>query len=244
MRTEMHAPRRFRAALMAGICAISLGAAARAMAAEASAAPMAAAVVGEVIVTAQKRSEDVQRVPMAVSVLGAEAIKQRNIQTIGDVQNEIPGFKYGEFSGTANVSIRGVGTEFVSGAGQSSVAIYIDGVYLARLYSFSMGQYDLADIEVLRGPQGTLYGRNSTAGVVNFSTTAPTHVFAAGATVGVGNYADWKAAGYVSGPLTDKIRARLYIDSEEHDGYVKNDFTGSVSVTCRRSGGDCRSTPM
>jgi iron complex outermembrane receptor protein len=227
----------FRVFLLAGSTALCVGGPG-AFAAEVAPPVGAATSVGEVIVTAQKRSENVQRVPIAISVLGAQAIKDRGIRSITDVQNEIPGFKYGEFSGTANVSIRGVGTEFVSGAGQSSVAIYVDDVYLSRLDSFGMGQYDLADIEVLKGPQGTLYGRNSTGGVANFTSTAPTSVPSAGATIGIGNYADKKAAGYISGPLgTDKVRARLYLDSEQRDGYVVNDFTGQRVGDLRAFGG-------
>src|SRR5690606_27307606 len=118
------------------------------------------------------------------------------------------------------------GTAFVSGAGQSSVAVYVDGIYILQPKSFGMVQADLANIEILKGPQGTLYGRNSTGGVVNFSTAAPTSSLAAGASVQIGNYNDRKASGYVSGPLSDNIRVRLYLDREKRDGYVRNTATG------------------
>jgi len=182
--------------------------------------------VGEVVVTAERRSENIQKVPMAVAAIGAAAIRDRNIESLDDVQSEVPGLKYGHFSGGDNVSIRGVGSAFISGAGQSSVAIYVDGVYLSQIESLGMGQADLSGIEVLKGPQGTLYGRNSTGGVVNFTTNAPTKQFSAGATVGYGNYNEQKEEGYVSGPISDRVRLRLFVENEDRDGDITNDYNG------------------
>ena len=183
--------------------------------------------VAEVVVTAERRAENIQKVPMAVAAISATAIRDRNIESLDDVQNEVPGVKFGHFSGGDNVTIRGVGSAFISGAGQSSVAIYVDGVYLSQIESLGMGQADLSGIEVLKGPQGTLYGRNSTGGVVNFTSNAPTKsTFSYGATVGYGNYNANKEEGYVSGPLSDKVRLRLFIQNEARDGDITNDDTG------------------
>lgn len=228
---------RIRALLMTGVCAFSIGALNPSLASAAEASASSPVAVGEVVVTAQKRSENIQSVPMAVSALGAAAIKQRGVQGVGDLQNEIPGFKFGEFAGAGNLSIRGVGTAFVSGAGQSSVALYVDGVYLSQPKSFGMVQSDLSDIEVLKGPQGTLYGRNSTGGVVNFTTAAPTNTLAGGASLQYGNYSDTRESGYISGPLTDRIRGRLYVEGEQHDGYVTNDYTGQRLENLNALGG-------
>ena len=212
-------------ALCATVSAYAVGVASEALAAPAP-APDMGGQVAEVVVTAQRRSENIQKVPMAVAAISAEAIRNRGIESLDDVQSQVPGLKFGHFSGGDNVSIRGVGSAFVSGAGQSSVAIYVDGVYLSQIESLGMGQADLAGIEVLKGPQGTLYGRNSTGGVVNFKTNAPTSQFSYGATVGYGNYNDIKAEGYVSGPVSDRVRLRLFIENEDRQGYTTNDFTG------------------
>lgn len=193
--------------------------------------------VAEVVVTAERRAENIQKVPMAVAAISATAIRDRNIESLDDVQNEVPGVKFGHFSGGDNVTIRGVGSAFISGAGQSSVAIYVDGVYLSQIESLGMGQADLSGIEVLKGPQGTLYGRNSTGGVVNFTSNAPTSTFSYGATVGYGNYNANKEEGYVSGPLSDKVRLRLFIQNEARDGDITNDDTGQKVNGVRSFGG-------
>lgn len=228
---------RVRAHLMTGVCALSVGAVVPSMVWAADAAANGPSAVGEVVVTAQKRSENIQNVPIAVSALGTAAIQQRGVQGLTDLQNEVAGLKFGQFSGAGNISIRGVGTAFVSGAGQSSVALYVDGIYLSQPKSFGMVQSDISDIEVLKGPQGTLYGRNSTGGVINFTTAAPTRSFSAGGSFSYGNYSDTRESGYVSGPITDKLRARLYIEGEQHDGYVTNDYTGQKLDNLNAIGG-------
>jgi len=217
--------RTFKLALSVAVSFPAIGYAGSALAADADAAS-SAPQVAEVVVTAERRSENIQKVPMAVSAIGAAAIRDRNIESLDDVQSEVVGLKFGHFSGGDNVTIRGVGSAFVSGAGQSSVAIYVDGVYLSQIESLGMGQADLSGIEVLKGPQGTLYGRNSTGGVVSFTTNAPTSRFSYGATVGYGNYNDQKEEGYVSGPVSDRVRLRLFIQNEDRQGDIINDYTG------------------
>jgi len=211
-------------ALCGTVSAYAIGHAGLAVAAADSSA--ASVQVSEVLVTAERRSENIQKVPMAVEAVSAAVIRDRGIQNLDDLQSEVTGLKFGHFSGGDNVTIRGVGSAFVSGAGQSSVAIYVDGVYLSQIESLGMGQADLSGIEVLKGPQGTLYGRNSNGGVVNFTTNAPTNHFSYGGSVGYGNYNDIKAEGYVSGPIADRVRLRLFVQTERRQGDIINDFTG------------------
>jgi iron complex outermembrane receptor protein len=228
---------RVRALLMAGVSAWAISHATSSWAATSDAVSPAETSVGEIVVTAQKRAENIQDVPIAISALTGPVIEQRGVRSVDDLQNEIPGFKFGDFAGAGNLSIRGVGTAFVSGAGQSSVAMYVDGVYLSQPKSFGMVQSDLADIEVLRGPQGTLYGRNSTGGVVAFTTARPTSTLTGGASIEGGAYDEVKGSAYISGPLGDKIRGRLYLEGEHHDGYVLNDFTGQRLMDLTGFGG-------
>ncbi|MFA5937824.1 MAG: TonB-dependent receptor [Sinimarinibacterium sp.] len=136
--------------------------------------------IEEIVVTAQKRSENLQDVPIAVSAFSAEAIRDRGIDGIADLSGQVPSLKFGEVAGGGQASIRGVGFSLVTGIGEGSVALYSDGLFLSRPGAITMLQSDVAGIEVLRGPQGTLYGRNATAGVINLITPAAPESFEAG----------------------------------------------------------------
>jgi iron complex outermembrane receptor protein len=182
--------------------------------------------VTEVIVTAQKREQNLQDVPIAINAFGAQAIKDRGIETIADLATLTPGIKFAEFSSSANVAVRGVGTTIVSGTGESSVAVHIDGVYLMQPQAYTMVQEDLGSIEVLRGPQGTLYGKNAIGGVINFISARPTAEAHFGGTALYGNYGDTKGSAYISGPITDRIRGRIFVGAERRDGYTTNNLTG------------------
>ncbi|WP_103727480.1 TonB-dependent receptor [Novosphingobium sp. HII-3] len=180
----------------------------------------------EIIVTAQRRSESVQDVPVTVNAFDAALVEERRIIDLTDLATQAPGLRFSEFANAGNISIRGIGTAFVSGNGESSVGIYIDGVAVPQTKAFGLGQFDIGAVEVLRGPQGTLYGRNSTAGVINFTSAAPTKELSSGFTVGTGNYDSVRANAFVSAPIDDKLRMRLFIEREYRDGYVRNVFTG------------------
>lgn len=180
----------------------------------------------DIIVTALKRDQKLQDVPATVNVLTSEAIADRQIGSMEDLQSQVAGLKFDPISGNSNISIRGIGTTFTTGAGENSVSLHLDGIYLSSPRGASMGQFDLGGVEVLRGPQGTLYGKNSTAGIVNFISAAPTETFEAGVTAGYGNYDRKKLEGYVSGPLSNTVRARLYAGWDERDNYSINLTTG------------------
>lgn len=182
--------------------------------------------LADIVVTAQKRSQNLQDVPATINALGAEAIKDRQINGLGDLQSAVAGLKFDPVSGNSNITIRGVGTTFSTGAGENSVSLHLDGVYLSSPQAAGLGQFDLGGVEVLRGPQGTLYGKNSTAGIVNFISAAPSREIEAGVTFGYGNYNDIRGSAYVSGPLSDSVRLRVYLDAGDRDGYVKNLQTG------------------
>ena len=182
--------------------------------------------VEEIVVTAQKRAQTIQNVPAAVSAFSAGAIEDRGIASMADLAVQLPGVKFGEFSATGTVTVRGVGTTIVSGAGENSVAVHIDGMFLSQPAALTMVQGDLGSVEVLRGPQGTLYGRNATAGVVNFISAQPSDALTYGLTAGAGNYERRYLNGYVSGALRENVRARLYLSYDERGGYAENTVTG------------------
>jgi iron complex outermembrane receptor protein len=190
-----------------------------------------------VTVTAQKREQDVVDVPIAMNVFSAEAIVARRIEGMEDLSLQVPGLTFGSIAGVGQISLRGIGFGIVSGSGENSVAVHYDGLYIANPGASEMLQSDLAQIEVLRGPQGTLWGRNATAGVVNFVSAAPTEEFEGSALVGYGNLDAVTIKGAVSGPLSDKVRARLSVEYQDRDGYIENLELGGAEGGLERIAG-------
>ncbi len=182
--------------------------------------------VEEVVVTAEKRSESVQRIPSTISALSTADIKTRGIESIDDISRMVPSVNFGKFGYSTQISARGVGMNLIAGEGESSVAVQLDGIPLSRTSMLELAQDDLSRVEFLLGPQGTLYGRNATAGVLNLITPTPPRDFEAGLTVGGGNYHQFEAKGYVGGPLNARVRARLYVGAEQHEGYIEDVTTG------------------
>ena len=187
------------------------------------------ATSADIVVTASKRSESVQRIPGAITALSGEALANRGVADVKGLATQVPNITYGEQAGAGFISIRGVGTSIDTGLTEPSVAAYIDGVYLSRATMRILQQTDLERVEVLRGPQGTLYGRNATGGAINFVTIKPSTTFKGGITGKVGNFNDLALSGYLSGPLNDggTILARISGGAERRDGTVKdlaNDF--------------------
>lgn len=135
----------------------------------------AGAQLEELVVTAQRRSESVQDVPAAITALSGAALANRGIDDVSTLQFAVPNVTFGRSLGTTQIAIRGVGRSTTTGA--PSVAVNIDGVYQPRSPSMVLAQADLDRVELLRGPQGTLYGRNANAGAINFLSVAPKAAF-------------------------------------------------------------------
>ncbi len=183
--------------------------------------------IEEIIVTAQKRSESVQEVAAAVSALGKNQIEDRGITTVADLQTSIPGLNYSENAGASMVTIRGIGMQVENGNAEPGVATHVDGFFLPRASMATLELLDLERIEVLRGPQGTLYGRNATGGVINYISAKPTQEFTGEITVGGGDWGATKMNGFVSGALVeDRLLGRLSASYSDHNGYLKNVGTG------------------
>lgn len=186
--------------------------------------------LGEVTVTAERRETTLQRTPVAVSALSAEDLRARGVADMKDLQFSIPSMSLGDSYGLARITLRGIGNENVLGGnvgGDPGIAFNVDGIVYARPQMASTAFYDLERIEVLRGPQGTLYGRNATGGSVNLVTRKPSDVLQFEASGLLGNR-DWvRGEAAVSGPIgTDQVLGRLAIHHEKADGDTRNVLTG------------------
>lgn len=179
--------------------------------------------LADIVVTAQKRAENLQKVPASVTALGSDALETRQIDSISGLQAEVPSLVVGEFYGTSLITLRGISTGLTSGAEDPSVATHINGVYQPRSRSVDSAMADLERVEVLSGPQGTLYGRNATGGVVNYVLKRPTNSFESEVTGRIGNYSRYGIQGRVTGPISDDVRILVSgIYDNQHKGYTKN----------------------
>jgi iron complex outermembrane receptor protein len=214
---------RGRLTLLAGVCAgaIAFPAYAQDAADEAD--------DNEIIVTAQRSDQRLQDVPIAVSAFNSEALEKQQIKNTSDLQLTLPNvtFTKGNFTG-ASFTIRGIGDLCVGVSCDSATAINMNDAPLANTRLFEGEFYDLAQVEVLRGPQGTLFGRNATSGVVNFRSARPKlSGFEANAEAEYGNYKGVKLKGMVNAPIGDIAAVRLAGFYLNRDGYTKNLFDNS-----------------
>lgn len=216
------------------ISANLLFAVAGAHAQEAAPTPAAAQPVADdagledIIVTAEKRSTSLQKTAISITALSGEALQQAQIRTLTEVKSLVPGMQMGETDGYAQITIRGIGiANFVPGA-DSAVALNLNDVYISRPIAQLTGLYDISSLEALRGPQGTLFGRNATAGAINISTTRPTDTWSGYGRVTVGNYRAVNVEGAVGGPIAgDMLKVRIAGFMDKHNGYGRNESTGN-----------------
>ena len=223
----MHTPRFSRRWLALALgCALAEGAQQEALAQQAPGG------IQEVIVTAQKREQNIQETPIAISALGADSIEQRDIRDVSALNNLVPNLRLTSTAGNQNgatIAIRGSVTFNPNLALEPTVGIYLDGIYMGKNYGAIFDVADLERIEVLRGPQGTLYGKNTVAGAINLITRQPSGEFGGKLRVGVGNYnlrsskldLDLPALGEVD-EGAGRLSAKLALSTKKRDGFVKN----------------------
>ncbi|MEP7243709.1 MAG: TonB-dependent receptor [Gammaproteobacteria bacterium] len=200
----------------------SLGFAASAVAA----ADDASGQLEEVVVTATKRSESLQNVSVAVSAVSGDLIRELQVSDVSSLQKLIPSLTAGEDTDIAKIFIRGVGLNTSATLAEAGVAVYVDGAVISRPEAQLTSFFDLERAEVLRGPQGTLYGRNAVGGAINLISAKPTKQLAGYVGLTYGNYDQQIAEGAVSGPITSTLSARLAGRSESHSGYGRFIATG------------------
>jgi iron complex outermembrane recepter protein len=190
----------------------------------------------EVIVTAQKRAENVNSVPISISVLTNQDLAQAGVTGTQQLELATPGLVFGNTNGFAQPYIRGIGTDLISPGQESPVGFYLDGVYLPFTSSLVQEFGDIDRIEVLKGPQGTLYGRNTTGGAINIITRDPEQQFTADASLTAGNLGYGKVSAYVAGGLTDSLSASLSAVYTIHNGFFDVLNTGERLDTLNQYG--------
>jgi outer membrane receptor protein involved in Fe transport len=177
----------------------------------------------EVVVTAQKRSESIQDVPIAVSAFSQDELTSRGVDGGPQILQAIPNVTFSKQNFTSyNLQIRGVGSKLIAASGDQGVGIHLNNAPLAASRFFEAEFFDMERIEVLRGPQGTLYGRNATGGVFNAITAKPSKEFESSVTLDVGNYDSVKVKGMVNLPMGDMFQLRLAGTMLNRDGYLHN----------------------
>lgn len=207
------------------LCAAMCAAAAQTRAQNAPQQDLAATNDGqlpEVIVTAQRSSAPASKTPVAMSVLSGRQLDQLAITSPGELGARLPGVHLDAGADGLRITMRGVSNNDTTEKGDPSAAFMLDGIYIARPQAQNVSFFDLARIEVLRGPQGTLYGRNTTAGVVNVISNTPTDVLEGGFGLELGNYASRKASAMLNVPVSEAVALRAALTRNRHDSYLTN----------------------
>jgi iron complex outermembrane receptor protein len=183
--------------------------------------------IGDIVVTAQRRQERLQDVPIAVSVVTSDQMTKAGINNTDALGSAVPGLVVSRGQNTGAIYLRGVGTQNAAVGDENSVALYIDGVYVfspsASIFNFS----NIERIEVLRGPQGTLFGRNAVGGLIQVVTRDPKQDPSADLSVGYGNYKTVTASAYLTGGITQNIAADISgFYMKQRKGFGTNIFNG------------------
>jgi iron complex outermembrane receptor protein len=177
----------------------------------------------EIVVTAQRREQNIQDVGISVTPLSEETLQNLNINTATDIVRAVPGLKMNAYSSSQVVfNIRGVAQNSYGDEQEPPVAVYQDDSYSSSINLASFPVFDLARVEVLRGPQGTLFGRNATGGAIQFISNKPTTEFEGYTDLTFGSYNQVIVDGALSGPLSDSMQGRLAFISNQDDGYIEN----------------------
>src|SRR5690606_25241083 len=180
-----------------------------------------------ILVTAQRREQALQDVTASVVAIGASRLDEAQINNLQDLQTIVPSVNFGNDFNQAKIFIRGVGANTSTTGNATGVALHVDGAVVSRAEAQLTSLFDLERVEVLRGPQGTLYGRNATGGSINLITAKPTRDFSGYARATYGNYNQLVTEAAISGPITDNILFRVAAKTENRDGFGENPVTGN-----------------
>lgn len=179
--------------------------------------------IQEIVVTAQKRATLLRETPISLTYIGDELLARNSVDSVLDIEHLVPGLKIGQLNNAARISIRGIGNENLVLGGDTGVAFHVDNVFIARPEAAMAAFFDVERIEVLRGPQGTLYGRNATGGTINVINKGPTEEFEGQIYGEAGNFNRFGGGAVLSGPIAgEKLMGRLSFRMVDSDGYVKN----------------------
>tara|TARA_B100001939_G_scaffold347695_1_gene370156 strand:+ start:11288 stop:13579 length:2292 start_codon:yes stop_codon:yes gene_type:complete len=187
-----------------------------------------AVTLEEIVVTAQKRSENLQEVPIAVTAMSGKFLEDSGIVALDEVSTRTPGFTMSRFNmAQPQLFIRGIGSTDDSAFGDQSVGVFVDEVYVGRAGGSDFDLMDLERLEVLRGPQGTLYGKNVVGGAVNIITKKPSAETQVKLRGSYGNFNRYELRGLVNGALSDTVNAKLSLSKVERDGHSTSSIDGS-----------------
>lgn len=195
-----------------------------------------AGTIGDVVVTAQRREERLQDVPIAITALSQESLTKGDVRDITRLANFTPGLTFGQSGFDTRPGIRGVRTDAVDGNGDTTVGFYIDDVYQSLAVQASHPFVDVARVEVARGPQGTLFGRNTFGGAISVVNAVPGQEPEAGIDITVGNYDRVQTKAFASVPLSDTLGLRIAGLAETRDPYVKNVVLPGNDIYDRKTG--------
>ena len=199
--------------------------------AEAAASP---GEIDDIIVTAQKRSENLQKVPIVITAIDGPQLAAAGVTSLATLNTVAPGYNSRNVSGAFQPYLRGIGTS--SNVVENPVALYIDGVYIPQQREGMRELPDIEQVAVLKGPQGTLFGRNATGGVIQITTRAPSQTFEAEVHAGIDNYATLRTGAFVSGGLGDGLAASVSVDyAHQGNGYGTNLTTGNDTFKLQHS---------
>lgn len=212
-----------------GLSLIALSWAGAALAQDAQAQESAPVGLGEIIVTAQKRAENLQTVPISVSAVTGEALAEQQITNVAAMANSVPNVQINTFSNSpdsAVFTIRGVGVNDADPYVGTTVSVVVDGVVVGVNSAALLSLFDIERVEILRGPQGTLFGANTTGGVINVVTKQPTGEFGGEAQVVYGNYNRLNVNAALNFPISDSLAGKISVLHSGHDGFFRNQVDG------------------
>jgi iron complex outermembrane receptor protein len=191
-----------------------------------------------VTVTAQKRPQPLQQVPLAVTVVGAQEIENRGVAGFSELLNSVPNVTIDQsVSSQPIISVRGISSSTNNIGIESGVGVVVDDVFLGRPSAFSTQLIDVERVEVLRGSQGTLFGKNTIGGLINIVTSLPSRVFGAAADVTGGSYGLRQVRGFVTGPMGDSLAGKVSFTGRQRDGWVTNRTPGAADFMSENFGG-------
>jgi iron complex outermembrane receptor protein len=186
------------------------------------AAPSSDEALAEITVTAEKVQSTEQRTPISMSVITSETLARNNVGTLADLAQIAPSVEFSQNDGSEIITIRGVSSRDTTEIGDPDVSVDIDGLYFQRAIGLGDSIFDLERVEVLRGPQGTLYGRNAVGGAINFITAKPKNDFEASTSIVYGNYNSVQTEGMINMPVSDSVQIRASFFTRSHSGYANN----------------------
>ncbi len=185
--------------------------------------------LGEIVVTAQRREQNLQDVGTSVTAFDAHTLEQLGFKDVTDVAGQVPGLQYNQYGATVTIyNLRGVSQNDFSDHQEAPIAVYTDDAYIGSTGALAGALFDLQRVEVLRGPQGTLFGRNATGGLIQYVSKQPTDTPEAYLELTGGNFGTFHADGAVSGPLSETVSSRLSFDVASHEGYIDNRIGHSI----------------